>query len=210
MFIALEGSDCSGKTTQAERIATRLRANLGFDVLHLAFPGKSPAGIAARKLLQLDKLFVESIDSDLPKVLSQSAMLADRYSFADSIRACIRQGGIVIVDRWSESGLAYGGEDGIDTDWLAATQSSLPAPNLRILLDVDIATVMARLKARGAPADCYENKGYQQRIVARYRNLWAKHRESPEWRIVDGRMSESAVADTIYKLVAHRMDGFLT
>jgi dTMP kinase len=209
MFIVFEGADCSGKTTQAARLAKRLRANLGFDVLHLVFPGKSPAGVVARKLLQLDKLLADSINADASKVLLQSAMLADRYGSTDEIRNCLRHGGIVITDRWSASGLVYGGEDGLDVNWLAATQTSLPEPNLHILLDVDVTTVMARLKARGASPEVYENVVSQQNIITRYRNLWAKHRESGEWRIVDGRMTEVAVADTIYKLVAHRMGSFL-
>jgi dTMP kinase len=210
MFIVLEGPNCSGKTTQAARLVKRVQANLGFDVLHLSFPGKSPAGVAARKLLQFDKLFVESVDSALPKVLLQSAMIADMYGCAGSIRDCLRHGGIVVSDRWCESGLVYGGEDGIDMDWLSAAQSSLPEPDLHILIDVDVATVLARLKARGGNAEIYENRDVQQRIIARYHNLWAEHRESGSWRIVDGRMSGNAVADTIYKLVAHRMDSFLT
>jgi thymidylate kinase len=104
----------------------------------------------------------------------------------------------------------YGGEDGLDVDWLTATQTSLPEPNLRILLDIDVATVMARLKARSEKPEIYENATSQQHIITCYHNMWVQHQESREWRIVDGRMSESVVADTIYKLVAQRMDGFLT
>jgi dTMP kinase len=212
MFIVLEGPDCSGKTTQATILTGRLRGN-GADVLHLVFPSKSPAGVAARKLLQLDKLFAESVDSGLPKVLLQSAIITDRYSAAGSIQDCLRLGGIVIVDRWNESGFVYGGEDGLDLDWLAAAQFSLPEPDLRILLDIDVDTIMSRLQSRGAPTERYEQRGFQQRIITRYRNLWAAHRDTKDWRVMDGRMPATAVENAIYHLIVQRqreLAGFLT
>ena len=214
MFIVLEGPDCSGKTTQAELLTKRLRGNTA-DVLHLAFPSKSPAGVAARKLLQLDRLFAESVDSGLPKVLLQSAMITDRYSAVGSIQDCLRLGGVVVADRWNESSLVYGGEDGLDLDWLAAAQSSLPEPDLHILLDIDVDTIMSRLQSRGKPTERYEQRGFQQRIAVRYRNLWVM-RQGPEakgWRAVDGRVPESAVAEAIYHLIVQRqreVAGFLT
>jgi dTMP kinase len=205
MFIAIEGPDCSGKTTQAERLVKRLRAQAISDVLHLAFPSESPAGAAARKLLQLGKLFVDPVSSDLPAVLLQSAMSIDRYGYADAIRDCLRLGGVVIADRWSESGLVYGGEDGLDLDWLAAAQSALPKPDLHVLLDVDVDTIMRRFFTRGRAAEKYENHAYQQKIVARYRNLWALRRGDAAWRVVDGSAPEAAVANAIYDLmVEHR------
>ena len=202
MFIVLEGPDCSGKTTQAALLVKRLRGSAA-DILHLAFPTKSPAGVAARKLLQLDKLFCESVDSGLPKVLLQSAMVADRYGTVGQIEDCLRRDGIVVADRWNESAFVYGGEDGIDLDWLHAVQHAMPKPDLRILLDVDVDTIMSRLHTRGKPTERYEQRGFQQKVVTRYRDLWnAGVAAAPKaWRVVDGRMPKEAVGDAIFDLI---------
>jgi len=86
MFIALEGPDCSGKTTQVVNLVNRLRAFSGCEVLRIDCPTGSPAGSAARACLKqgLDWKMISS-DPLLPRILIQSAMVADRYGVAGAI-----------------------------------------------------------------------------------------------------------------------------
>ncbi len=215
MFITLAGPDCSGKSTQAALLVKWLQSSLNMHVLYLAFPTSSPAGVAARKLLSLDKLFVlDSVRSDLPAAILQSAFAADRYGTVGSIRDCVRGGGFVVAERWAECGFVYGLEEGLDGDWLSAVSASLPEPDLNILIDIDADTVLARLRERGSVAERYDHRDAQHRILQRYRRIWMSEiglrngvpvpNGNPAWKIVDGRLTVEATAWAIRELVVER------
>ncbi len=215
MFITLAGPDCSGKSTQAQLLVKWLQSSLNMHVMHLAFPTSSPAGVAVRKLLSLDKLFVlDAARSDLPAVILQSAFVADRYGTVGSIRACVRGGGFVVAERWAECGFVYGLEEGLDGDWLSAVNASLPEPDLNILIDVDADTVLARLRERGGVPERYDHRDAQHRILQRYRRLWMSEiglrngvptsNGNPAWKIVDGRPPIEVTAEAIRDLVIER------
>jgi len=193
MFIVLEGSDCAGKTTQAKRLADRLRDTTGREVLHLSFPSDTYAGTLARDCI-----------GNAPALLIQSVMTIDKYAFASQIRTCLRKGGIVVSDRWTQSAEVYGVEDGLDHDWLLKIHENLPFADLNILLDLDVATICSRLKERGFPPERYENGMCQARIVSGYRNLWSVYSKTPfgqdAWPVVDATHTADVIHEELFKL----------
>ena len=207
MFIALEGPDCSGKTEQIEWLVNRLRSITGRDVLQLAFPSKSPAGAAVRKLLA--RLVFPPDDPRLLAMVVQSVFLADRYGFVGQIQDCVRRDGIVVVDRWIASGMIYGAEDGVDSDWIAAAQFALPKADLNILLDVDIEHLLPRLCSRKRSLERYENADFQRGIITRYRNLWkTMNLEDPAyWVSVNAAASPEIVHSEIFRHVQSALKG---
>jgi dTMP kinase len=212
MFIALEGPDCAGKTTQAEKLVNRLRAFAGCEVLPITCPTGSPAGHAARACLK-QGIDWKSIFNDplLPETLIQSAMIADRYGVVGAIQECIRCGGVVVADRWKQSGEIYGAVDGLDVDWITASQSSLPDPDLNILLDLNVEEISSRLKSRGAAPEMYENIDFQRQVAKRYHDAWLPkmHDHPSSWKIVDAKQSIHSIHEQILKMVAYRYRGLI-
>lgn len=215
MFIVLEGPDCVGKTTQAKLLAQRFRS-CGREVLELAFPGKSPAGYAARACMRVGANW-DGVSDDrlLPAVLRQSAMIADRYGCIPQIRDCLCHGGIVIADRWTQSGEIYGPLEGVDLEWTKAAQGSLPAADLNILLELSLDRICARLRARGATRDMYEDRSFLRTIVELYHMTWAPREfqkgvqprgDYPMWRCVDADRDERSIHEAIFALARKELE----
>lgn len=146
LFIAFEGGDGSGKSTQARSLADRLRA-AGHDVLATREPGGTDVGERLRALV-LDPQYapIDAVTEALMFAASRSAHVRQL------VRPALEAGRIVITDRYVDSSVAYQGAGrdlGTGTvarlnDW--ATDGL--HPDLTILLDVDTATAAARRSAR--------------------------------------------------------------
>ena len=97
-FVALEGGDATGKTTQTARLADRLRAE-GRDVLATFEPGGTPLGASLRRLL---------LDGDVSVEPEAEALLmaADRAQHVlEVVRPALAGGSWVVSDRFMPSSL---------------------------------------------------------------------------------------------------------
>lgn len=97
MFIALEGIDGSGKTTQAARLA----AALGEETLLVREPGGTTAGERIRELLKDGEVMLDPM-AELLLFLAARAQLV-----SEVIRPAIEAGRDVVCDRFGDSSIAY-------------------------------------------------------------------------------------------------------
>lgn len=175
-WIAFEGGEGSGKSTQARLLATRLDAVLTRE------PGGTPVGERIRGIL-LDASVV-GLDDRAEALL----MAADRAQHvADVVRPALEADRDVVSDRSAFSSLAYQGHGrdlGVDVvrrlcDWAAAGRW----PDLAILLDVPAAVRADRMKD---PPDRLESAGedFHERVAAGFRAL--ADDEPARWLVVDG------------------------
>src|SRR3954454_868153 len=133
MFITFEGLDGSGKSTQAELLATWLRAQ-GREVLSTREPGGTPVGEAVRNLvLHGDEL------SPWAEAALFAAARAEHVERA--IRPALEAGADVVSDRYLDSSVAYQGiarglgEDrGLELN-LTVTRGLLPDRTFLVLVD---------------------------------------------------------------------------
>ena len=101
-FVVLEGGEVTGKSTQAARLATRLRA-AGHDVVETFEPGATPLGKRLRELL------LEG-DAPIDPVAEALLMASDRAEHvAEVVRPALARGAWVVSDRFVPSSLAYQG-----------------------------------------------------------------------------------------------------
>lgn len=134
VFIALEGGEGAGKSTQARLLGGWLEAE-GYDAVLTREPGGTALGGNLRGLL-LDN---DSIVSPRTEALVYAA---DRAEHVDAlIRPALDRGAIVVTDRYVDSTLAYQGAGrglGMEAlEWLCGWATHGLRPHLTIVLDID-------------------------------------------------------------------------
>jgi len=194
-FIAFEGGEACGKSTQARLLAGRLGAVLTRE------PGGTPAGAQLRALL-LDPASGE-IDPRAEALL----VAADRAQHvAELVRPSLESGRHVVTDRFIGSSLAYQGYGrGLDLDWLRELSrfatDGLDA-DLVILLDVD--PTVASGRTTEAP-DRLEQAGdsFHRAVEQGYLDLAAA--DPDRWVRLDGTGAIEQVAAGVDAVVAERL-----
>lgn len=177
LFIAFEGGDGAGKSTQAAELARTLEAR-GMTVLRTREPGGTPIGEKLRSLV-LDHGHGH-IDAHTEALI----FAASRAAHASQvIRPALERGETVLTDRYIDSSVAYQGAGrslGADAvrslnEW--ATSGLMP--DLTVLLDVDPAVGRQRRTAGDAAEDRLESEAdeFHARIREAFLNLAAAHPE---------------------------------
>ena len=106
LFITLEGGEGAGKSTQAQRLATRLRS-LGRPAVATREPGGSPGAEAIRELL------VKGETDRWSATAETLLMNAARVDHVERVIApALARGDVVICDRFADSTRAYQGAGG--------------------------------------------------------------------------------------------------
>lgn len=142
VFIALEGGEGAGKSTQA-KLLERWLTGAGHDVVLTREPGGTAVGAALRAIL---------LDHDTGTLSPRAEALvyaADRAEHVDAlIRPALAAGSIVITDRYVDSTLAYQGAgrslDATDLEQLAQIATGGLRPQLTVVLDIDPVDGLAR------------------------------------------------------------------
>jgi dTMP kinase len=199
-FITLEGGEGAGKSTQARRLAEALRAR-GIPVLATREPGGAPGAEILRGLL---------LSGDVAWSLPAETLLhfAARAEHVEkTIRPALAAGTWVVCDRFYDSTMVYQGFAlGGDRAAIATLAGLLGLPpDLTIVLDVDVPTAVARLRARGAAADRYERLGedFFARVRAGFLRIAA---EAPDrCVVVDSGADPDAVARDIWAALSRRI-----
>ncbi|WP_222851298.1 dTMP kinase [Phytoactinopolyspora mesophila] len=145
LFIAFEGGDGVGKSTQVELLAEHLRGQ-GRDVVVTREPGDSRIGPQVRSIV-LD-------GGELDERAEALLFAADRADHvAALIKPALQRGAVVITDRYTDSSVAYQGAGrALGTAEVAALSDFATQglrPHLTVLLDLDAAERRRRMLALG-------------------------------------------------------------
>jgi dTMP kinase len=193
-FIAFEGGEGCGKSTQAERLATRIGAVLTHE------PGDTPLGAAVRSLL------LHSGSLEITPRAEALLMAADRAQHvAALVRPALETGRTVVTDRFTGSSIAYQGYGRQLSPQEVASLSEWATddlwPDLIILLEVPPAVAATRL---GGTPDRLEAAGdaFHARV---HDGFLAQAIADPErWVVIDGTQPEDDVAAAVWDVVAMR------
>jgi dTMP kinase len=161
LFLALEGPDGGGKTTQASRLVGWLRDD-GFDVVSCRDPGSTEVGDRLRKIV-LDRDSVHlSIRAEMLIYMASRAQLVDEV-----IRHSLAAGRVVISDRFLLSNIVYQGFAGglpVDDLWrIGQVATAGLLPDLTLVLDVSASAARQRV---GTARDRIEDRPdeYQRHV----------------------------------------------
>ena len=197
-FIALEGIDGSGTTTQTARLGAHLRAQ-GYVVTQTAEPSKGPIGQRCREALSMQP----PLDDGVLALL----FAADRLDhLARCINPALDAGHVVLCDRYLLSSLAYQGLS-LPQGWLAGINGRIRSPDVTLLLEVPVDTAQQRVTARGGTQEQFDAIELQRRISQNYQAL--AQAQSPltgPIRCLDGEGSQEEVAQRIIQTI----DGLMT
>ena len=135
VFIALEGGEGAGKSTQA-KLLERWLSSAGHDVVLTREPGGTAVGAALRTIL---------LDHDTGTLAARTEALvyaADRAEHVEAlIKPALARGSVVITDRYVDSTLAYQGAgrslDLTDLEQLAQIATDGLRPHLTVVLDIE-------------------------------------------------------------------------
>lgn len=159
-LVALEGLDGSGKTTQLPALVAALRA-AGRDVVPTREPTGGPHGRRIREMARSGHLVA-------PDVELRWFCEDRREHVAQVIAPALAAGRTVVTDRYYLSTVAYQGARGLD--WrgvLAESEREFPIPDLALIFEVPPGVGLARVRARGAPAEpAFERAEYLVRVAA--------------------------------------------
>ncbi len=201
-FITLEGGEGTGKSTQARRLAERLRA-CGRQVVTTREPGGSEGAETLRTLL------LEG-GADRWSALSETLLMyaARRDHLEKTIRPALERGAWVICDRFMDSTRAYQGAGGGAPEALIASLERLVVgedrPELTLVLDLPIEVGLQRAAARNA-YDRIEARGeaFHRRLRAAF--LQIAIAEPQRCFVIDAAPTADEVAQAIWCAVQARL-----
>ena len=193
-FLSFEGIDGAGKSTHIEAFSELLKQrHPNRDVLMTREPGGTPLGEQLRKLLL-----------DAPMNLETEALLmfaARREHIAQVIEPAIKDGKIVISDRFTDASFAYqGGGRGLSLEklntlenWVQGRADGLILqPNLTILFDLPGAIAQARRSQVRAP-DKFEKMDLEFFERVRQEYLRRAKADPKRFYLVDATQTREAI-----------------
>ncbi|WP_411146375.1 dTMP kinase [Streptomyces sp. x-80] len=199
-FIALEGGDGAGKSTQVEALAAWIRGK-GHEVVVTREPGATAIGKRLRSII------LDVSTSGLSDRAEALMFAADRAEHVGSvIRPALERGAIVITDRYIDSSVAYqgAGRNLAPTEIARISRWATDGlvPHLTVLLDVSPETARERFteapdRMESEPAE------FHQRVRAGFLALAAA--DPARYLVVDAGQEPEDVT----KAVRHRLDQVL-
>ncbi|WP_090937330.1 dTMP kinase [Nonomuraea jiangxiensis] len=192
LFLAFEGGEGSGKTTQSRLIAIWLR-DQGFDVVQTREPGSTKVGMRLRAIL------LDAAERGLSARAEALLYAADRAEHVEKvIRPALYRGSLVITDRYVDSSLAYQGAGRAlapeDVSKINAWATGGLVPHLTVLIDTPPQVGLRRL---GGAADRIESEPleFHERVRKEFRALAAA---APErYLVVDGTLATEVITRQI-------------
>jgi dTMP kinase len=203
LLITFEGGEGAGKTTLIEKMYGAL-CKTGRDVLKTRAPGGTEIGKEIRHLLLHRQGFI------LAKRCELLLFLADRAQHVEElIFPALKEGKIVLCDRFNDSTIAYqGGARGLSLE-LAEELCDFACgglkPDLTLYLDLDPKVGFVRRQKAGLTKDRIESETlkFHERIRRTFKQIAKK--EPKRFILIDA----SLPFDAVYTLAKEKMDALL-
>lgn len=201
-FLAFEGPDGSGKTTQIKALAQTL-TQAGYSVLATREPGGTEIGEKLRSLV------LEQGQGEVDPHTEALIFAASRAAHAhQKIRPALQAGSIVLCDRYIDSSAAYQGAGrglGVQAiQDLSRWATSNLLPDLTILLDLPLELGRQRVDSRGAK-DRIESAGEDFRRSLQATYLQLAQADPSRYALIDASGSPQQVADQIWQALQSRL-----
>lgn len=204
MFITLEGPEGSGKTTAVES-AVKALTEMGYQIVRTREPGGTPIAEEIRNVI-LDK---KNVNMD-PRTEALLYAASRRQHLVEKVWPALKEGKIVICDRYLDSSLAYqGGARGLGVDNILninmfATENTWP--DLTLLFDIDPEIGLARIASnanREVNRLDLEKIDFHKKVRQTFLDLAKRYPE--RFVIIDASLSREEVAKNTLDAIMKRI-----
>lgn len=199
LFIAFEGIDGSGKSTQVKLLSDRLIQN-GHKIYSTFEPTESPVGSIIRNV------FTHKIEAD-HRVIA-SLFVADRLDHLlnkqNGIIKKLEEGFTVITDRYYFSSYAYQGTH-MDMNWVIEANSlsaELLRPDINIFIDISPEISMSRLHKNRTTIELYETIENLRNVREKYFEAFELLKSDEHVYVTEGNRSTELIAEDIWSEIS--------
>jgi len=163
-FVVIEGLDGSGQTTQVKLLGNFF-IEKGYEVVLTKEPTlASSAGKEIRDALD------KKVEAE-PLKLQELFTLDRKEHLERLIEPALKEGKIVISDRYFFSTFAFGAADGLDLEWLIGLNNDFLLPDLTFILQVSPEVCVRRIEKRGQGIKLFEKKEKLEKVWQTYKIL---------------------------------------
>lgn len=197
-FIAFEGIDGSGKSTQIGLLAERLKKE-GVCCYTTMEPTNAPVGSLVRQVMT-GRI---RMDNKAIAALFAADRLDHLLNEVDGIASKIEEGTTVLTDRYYFSSYAYHSVD-VPMEWVirANEQSALILrPTVNLFIDVDPDTALERIARNRFHQELFEKKSRLVEVRENYKKAFDLLAGEEKYTVIDGNQSREAIADNIWEAV---------
>lgn len=194
-FIAFEGLDGSGKTTQIKLLAIRL-GSMGY----LTHVTSEPTDSVIGQLIQQHMMGAARFGEETVAALFVADRLNHILNKTSGIRKLLRKGITVISDRYYFSSYAYHSVH-VPMDWVIQANSlsrKILRPDLNIFIDVPPDVCIQRISLNRVKPQRYEKIRHLHEVLNNYRVAFARLKDQENVVSVDGTRSPAEVSDEIW------------
>ena len=192
IFIVLDGIDGSGTTTHCNLLKGFLETK-GLKVHLTQEPSNSEIGLLVRKYLK---------DNKIPPITDALLFAADRnLHYHSEIKEKLKQGYIVISDRYIESSIIYQSVQSelISIEWVKNINKFVGLPDVTIILDIDPKISLARKTQQDL--EKFEDTSFLDKVRA----LYLKRAKKEKYYIVDSNDIIEFVQDKIQQIILQKL-----
>ena len=206
MFITFEGPDGAGKSTIIKLVHEKLLQD-GFNIVLTREPGGTPIAEKIRDII-LDNSN-QALDARTEALLYAASR---RQHLVEKIWPALKEGKIVLCDRFLDSSLAYQGggrnlgvENVLNIN-LFATENTYP--DLTLFFDVSPEVGLARVskdKKRVADRLDNEDENFHDKVYKTFKEIIEQNKNRIV--VIDASKSINEVVETTYKIIKERLNG---
>lgn len=196
-FITFEGPEGSGKTTVIREITQRLESE-GWEVVVTREPGGVKTGEDIRKIL----LEGEAIDDRSEALLFAASR---REHLVNKVLPALREGKVVLCDRYIDSSLAYQGyARGIGVEEVCSINEFAINglyPDLTLYLDIRASVGIQRINDNQRTQNRLDREklDFHEKVVEGYRQII--HNEPNRFAVINAEQSIEEVANSAYESI---------
>ena len=198
IFIAFEGIDGSGKSTQIQLLAERLQKE-GILCYQTCEPSTGPIGSMTRQILT-GRL---KTDNRVIAAMFAADRLDHLLNDVNGIVDKVNNGVTVITDRYYFSSYAYHSVD-VPMDWVIKTNeqsSQILRPDVNIFIDIDADTAMERINKNRFHTELFEKKSRLEKVRENYLKSFELLKDEENVVIIDGTQTVEEIAEQIWEKV---------
>jgi len=189
VLVNLEGIDGCGKSTQSKLLREKLEGE-GEKVIILKEPTKRPYG---QKLWDMLHGKRKANNEEILELF----VLDRKQHVEEKIQPALDDGGVVLMDRYYYSSMAYQVAGGIDVEEIREKHAFAPKPDVVLIFDLPVSVALERVKGH-SNADEFEKEEHLEKVREAYLNL----ENDPLVRIVDATGTPEEIFGNVWRLVS--------